>query len=112
MVNGQFQEIWEPGVSGPSQSYKEKLCVGLTGQNLGMELKRRKSLCPQILPWKREGVHHQGPGSSTGDTRFAVGHSTWWQTDPHGQNMCLVTFGLSEQRHRNLIGSLTIVRNL
>ena len=93
MVDGQFQGIREQGLSGPGWSHQEKLCIGLTqfGQNLGEELIRRKSVCPQILPWEREGIHHQGPGVSLETQRLGVWGSTWWKTSPHGRNMCLET---------------------
>ena len=59
MVDGQLQEIWEPGF----EQKKEKLCVGLMqlGQDLGEKLMRTKGVCSQILPRKGELIHHQGP---------------------------------------------------
>ena len=56
MIDG--QEIQEPGLSGPGQDHKEKLCIGLEqlGQVFCEKLMRRKGIRAQMLPWKREGV--------------------------------------------------------
>ena len=47
-------------MSRPDSGHKEKLCIGLA--QLGEKLMRRKDVCPQILSWKRKGVHYLGPG--------------------------------------------------
>ena len=62
MVDGQFQELQEPGLSRPGWNHKEKLCVRLMqlSQNVGEELMRWKCVRPQVLPWEREGIHRQG----------------------------------------------------
>ena len=84
LVDGQFLESWEPGLSGPGWSSKEKLCIRLMqfGQDLGEKLIRREGLCPQILPWKREGVDCQGPGV------LHWGHKGWeFGVSPYGKQV-------------------------